>query len=331
VAAAQDAQAWLYTPPAAVRVDNDGFLGTPLPPEEPQADNPPSGAVVDYYLRGDAAKVTLQILDAQGHVLRHFSSADQQTIQRPLLPIAERWFPKPQVLETSAGEHRFVWDLAAGGSGTGLDDDDDDDSSAMPPGPKVPPGVYTLRLSVDGKTLDRSLHVTMDPRTSATGAVLTQQYTLASPIYAQTLSSRKAMAELESVESQLKNLASGSESEPVDLAQAIRNAQARLEAIKGGDSDADEEKSGEAEAGLASANSGLGVALHVVESGDRTAPAQALAIFSEMSRAAHEKIEAWQHFKTSGLAEVNAALVRAHREPLQIAAIEEQVHYAMTR
>jgi hypothetical protein len=50
-----------------------------------------------------------------------------------------------------------------------------------------------------------------------------------------------------------------------------------------------------------------------------------------MSKAAHEKIQSWEQYKTTELSRVNAALVRAHREPLQVAAIEEQVHYAMTR
>ena len=165
-AEAQNARAYLYAPPPAVRVDNDGFLGTPLPPEEPQASNPPNGAILDYYLQA-TRKRSLQILDAQGHVLRHFSSNDKVNVARPLLPIAERWFPKPQVLEASAGEHRFVWDLASGGSGTGMDDDDDD-SAAVPPGPRVPPGTYTVRLTVDGVQMDRPLRVTMDPRVDAT-------------------------------------------------------------------------------------------------------------------------------------------------------------------
>jgi photosystem II stability/assembly factor-like uncharacterized protein len=325
-AAAQDKQTYLYAPSIAVRVDNDRFLGTPLPPEEPQADNPPDGAIVDYYLRGNAAKVSLQILDAQGHVIRHFSSQDKTTIKRPLLPIAERWFPKPQVLETSAGVHRFVWDLDVGGSGTGMGDDDDD-SSSIPPGPRVAPGTFTVRLSVDGVIMEQPLHVAMDPRTVATSQVLEQQFTLADSIYIQTLSSRKAMAELEGVESQLKTL-EGEENNPPDLTQALHDALTKLEEIKGGDGA--EEQKGE-EPGLAQANAGLGTALRMVESGDRTAPAQALVIFNKMSKAAHEKIEAWQHYKTTELNGVNEALTRAHRKTLQVAAIVEQVHYAMTR
>jgi len=96
-------RAYLYAPEAAVRVDNDDFLGTPLPPEEPQADNPPKGAILDYYLANAATNVSLQILDAQGQVIRHYSSAEKHPAARPLLPIAERWFPKPPMLATSTG------------------------------------------------------------------------------------------------------------------------------------------------------------------------------------------------------------------------------------
>jgi len=172
------------------------------------------------------------------------------------------------------------------------------------------------------------LHVIMDPRSAATPQVLEQQFTLADSIYLQTRSSRKAMAELEGVESQLKKLTADSENSPADLTQAIHNALTKLDEIKGGEGA--DEKTGE-EAGLVQANAGLGVALRMVESGDRTAPAQAIVIFDEMSKAAREKIEAWQQYKATELSAVNAALVRAHRQPLQIAAIEEQVHYAMTR
>ena len=71
--------------------------------------------------------------------------------------------------------------------------------------------------------------------------------------------------------------------------------------------------------------------LVVVESGHRAAPSQSLAIFDEMGKLARAKIAAWQQFKSTELGKVNAALVHANRKPVQIAAIEEMVHYAMTR
>jgi photosystem II stability/assembly factor-like uncharacterized protein len=319
-AAVRDARAYLFTPPTAVRIDNDSFLGTPLPPEEPQADNPPNGAIVDYYLRQPASSVTLQILDAQGRILRHFSSAEQQTVQRPLLPIAERWFPKPQELETTAGEHRFIWDLHAGSSADASDEDDDDITGA-PAGPRIPPGPYTLRLTADGETTERPLRVIMDPRSSATQPVLDQQFAQAQSIYTPLIAARKAMAELESVNSQLSKLNTGNA--PANLTSALHAAQTALSRIREGE--------GSEHPGLEAATSALGTDLSVVESGDRTAPAVALSIFRQMSEAARQNIAAWQHFKTADLATLNAALTAAHREPLKIAAIEEVVHYAMTR
>jgi photosystem II stability/assembly factor-like uncharacterized protein len=323
-AAVNATKPFLYAPPTTVRVDNDAFLGTPMPPEEPQANNPPDGAIVDYYLGSEASKVSLQVLDASGRVLRHFSSADKPTIQRPLLPIAERWFPAPETLKTSPGEHRFIWDLSSGGSGTDVDGDDID-AETIPPGARVPPGTYTFRLTVDGASMERPVRVTMDPRSTATPEVLNQ---LGQSIYLETRASRKAMAELDSAEDQLNKLQSENNS-PADLQRELRSALSKLESIKNGD--ADNAKSPENQIGLADANTGLGVALRVVESGDRPAPAQAIVIFNQMKKVANTQIAAWQHFKVSELANVNAALLRAHQAPLQIAAIEEEVHYAMTR
>ena len=327
VAAGSSAHGYFYKPATAIRVDNDGFLGTPLPPEEPQADNPPNGAIIDYYLGETTTKVTLQILDAQGRVLRHFSSAEKAPSRRPLLPIAERWFPKPQMLETSAGEHRFVWDLNAGSSSAGTGDDDADDALGAPAGPRVPPGTYTLRLNVatgmpeDSWQQDRTLRVVMDPRCACTEAVLGEQYAFGQQIYAQLLAGRKAMAELESVATQIRKVDLNDTSTAADLSGAVRDAQKHLDAIRGGASGG----------GLAEAVSGLGTDLRLVESGDRTAPATAHTIFDQMGEIEKAKVAAWQQFKKSGLDALNAALSRAHREPIKIAAIEEQVQYAMTR
>ncbi|HVT99593.1 MAG TPA: hypothetical protein VHE33_18990, partial [Acidobacteriaceae bacterium] len=233
---------------------------------------------------------------------------------------ADRWFPAPITLATTPGEHRFIWDLASGAASASPDDDDED---AAPGGPKVAPGNYTLRLNVDGSSLDRPLRIVMDPRATATAAVLTQQYALAESIYAQVLESRKAMAELESVDSQLKKLAASSNTSE-DVRSAVRAAETKLAAIRTGGHT-------ETAPGLAEAASGLGTVLRIVESGDREAPASALAIFAQMKKASADDIAAWHRFKTADLTTLNNALTAAHREPIHIAAIEEEVHYAMTR
>ncbi len=99
----QTASATLYTPATAIRIDNDGFLGSPLPPEEPTAQNPPDGAIVDYYLPSAAKAVKLEIFDSSGKLVRRYMSGPKKEQPRPPMAIAERWLPKPIVLENSAG------------------------------------------------------------------------------------------------------------------------------------------------------------------------------------------------------------------------------------
>ena len=124
--------AYLYRPATAIRIDNDTFLGTPLPPEEPTANNPPNGAVIDYHLNATANHIKLEILDDKQNLVRTFSSDDTTEQKRPALPIADRWLPKPEILETTPGMHRFVWNLAWGTPSGKAADQSSEDVSFSP-------------------------------------------------------------------------------------------------------------------------------------------------------------------------------------------------------
>ncbi len=307
-AAAAAQKSFFYATATALRVDNDAFLGTPLPPEEPTAANPPSGAIFDYLLKVPAQTITLRIYDQHHTLLRHFSSGEKPAAHPPL-PIAERWFPAPQVLQTTAGEHRFIWDLATGESGASAADDDDDDGGT-PRGPRVPPGVYSAVLTIDGQTFTQPLTVAMDPRVTATTAALVQQFDLGQRIYADTLNSRKALAEAQSAQQQLKALASP------DLTKGVQES---IGKILDGD------------AGLARANSELSQALQVVESGHGPAPATALDLYRQARSAASAAEGKWAALKSSELPPLNEQLRKANKKPLAISQIEQTVEYLMTR
>ncbi len=322
------ASAWFYAPAEAMRIDNDRFLGTPLPPEEPQAKNPPSGAIFDYLLKSPAHTVTLQIYDQHHQMVRHFSSAEKTEAHHPPLPIAERWFPAPQVLATTAGAHRFVWDLASGGSGSA--EEDDDEGPGTPSGPRVAPGTYTVQLTVDGQSLQQTLRVAMDPRVRATPAALQQQFEQAQAIYDEAVSSRKAMAEIQSVQAELKKLES-SVAHDTKLAPEVERAQTSLAQIAGGGDDQPGSAEHEKQLGLSQASAGLGTVLRVVESGHRSAPASALEINQQMSALAKERIAQWSAFKSGPLAQLNANLAKANLKPVQVTQIEHEVEYLMTR
>ena len=111
--ATASADAVLFKPQAAYRVRWNTNTDTPLPPDEPGAPNPPEGAIINYYLKADASgPITLDILDTEGRIVRHYSSADPVVRPDPIggnLPLY--WFRPPMVLSTTAGMHRFTWDV----------------------------------------------------------------------------------------------------------------------------------------------------------------------------------------------------------------------------
>jgi photosystem II stability/assembly factor-like uncharacterized protein len=159
---------YLFAPVTTYRVRRAGDEGTPIQNDEPQAQNPPVGMYVDYYLRGAAqTAVVISFYGPHGDLMRRYSSADKPNVIDPMTQeIAPRWIPSPVVVDADPGEHRFVWDFTTHHDG----------------GPLAPPGRYTVRMSVDGKTLAQSATLNRDPRLNVTDAELAQQYALASAI-----------------------------------------------------------------------------------------------------------------------------------------------------
>jgi photosystem II stability/assembly factor-like uncharacterized protein len=331
---------WLYRPATAVRVDNDFFVGTPLPPEEPTAENPPNGAMIDYFLPSSASAVLLEIFDAQGNLVRRFSAdnrsadnraSDKGEAKHPPLAVAERWLPKPEVIEKTAGMHRFVWNLTWDSSGGPSADEDSEYRN--PSGPKAVPGTYEVRLTVDGKVHNQSLKIIMDPRSPATPEVLKRQLELGQQIFGETIEARRALAEISSVQKKLADVhrkldqrldqkpepkleQRKSETQDVQLKLAVEKAQAALVKIL-----TDKKTDGGGTAGLTDANVALASALRVVESGDREVPAQAIAVFQEASQQVKARIAEWTQFKQTVLSPLNEELRKSNLAPIAVGGI----------
>lgn len=166
----------LFAPVPAVRTVSDGFQGTPLPLDEPQAENPARGAYIDYFLGVDnKGPVTLEILDSTGNLIRKYSSADEPDEPNTNVPISPRWLHAPPALSAEPGLHRFVWDLdlLRGSEGAAPDDDEESTSYA---GPMVLPGHYTVRLTTSSGKQEKTVQVILDPRSAATPTDLAQQF-----------------------------------------------------------------------------------------------------------------------------------------------------------
>jgi hypothetical protein len=162
------ANVFLFKPAVAINVIPGSDNGTPQPRDEALAENPPFGAVIDYYLKtADNGPVILEIFDPAGDSIRRYSSADRPTPVDPeALNIPAFWRPTPEPLSAAAGMHRWIWDLrptapatrpggtggGGGGGGFGFGR------------PTVLPGKYSVRLIVGGQTLTQPLIVEPDPR-----------------------------------------------------------------------------------------------------------------------------------------------------------------------
>src|SRR5258705_13145175 len=90
------ADAGLFRPADAINFIQGDDNGTPFQRDEPQAQNPPEGAVLDFYLKA-AAPVTLEILDATGKVLRKWPAepAARAAVRDWLPPVPPLGQPVP--------------------------------------------------------------------------------------------------------------------------------------------------------------------------------------------------------------------------------------------
>jgi len=164
-----------------------------------------NAAVIDYYLSRAADKLTLEILDATGQVVRSFES------------------PAAKQLTAHAGLNRFTWDLRYPGPitfpGIVL-------RYANPgQGPIAPPGEYTVRLSVNGISETKPLTVRRDPRlTDVSDADLQAQFQLAMRIRDETARAHGAIVEIRSIREQvLQREKLANDAEITRLAATIRS------------------------------------------------------------------------------------------------------------
>lgn len=153
-------EAFLFKPADIVLAWQGSDNGTPYQKDEPQAQNPPTGAYIDYYLKAAATgPVTLEILDAGGAVLQTFRSEAAATgagrAGAGIPNTTALWRPAPEPFSTAAGMHRAVWAPGGGRGGRG-------GRGGASGGPTT--GTFTARLTVGGQTYTQTFSVRADPR-----------------------------------------------------------------------------------------------------------------------------------------------------------------------
>lgn len=192
----------LFRPRAAILAQANVNQDTPFPPEVPHGKNPPQGAIIDYYLKRPAQKVSLQILDDSGKVVRSYSNAPISRLDQPAPPAPAFWAEQPQPLPVAAGAHRVAWDLRYPTPPALYFEQSmgavPEDTPFIPQGPMALPGNYTVKLTVDGTAYTQPLTLKPDPRlgdSPAAIAAMRTQLALSQQIIAVISASKQAYDE----------------------------------------------------------------------------------------------------------------------------------------
>jgi photosystem II stability/assembly factor-like uncharacterized protein len=186
---ARDARsaAHLFKPQRAWRFRWNKNTDTPIPPDEPAGQNPPDGAIVDYWLPALASSATLEILDSDGKLVRRYAHDDPAPPPADTGNVPAYWIRPERPLPTNPGMHRFVWDLhytpvpakPTSFPIAAIIGNTPPDASS----PLAMPGNYTVRLTIDGRVLTQSLTLSMDPRVKTPREGLLQQFTESMKVY----------------------------------------------------------------------------------------------------------------------------------------------------
>lgn len=200
----------LFKPKESYRMPGGGF---PLGPTATVGRNPASGVVVYYSLKSKpTADVQLEFLDSTGKSVRKFTGRIQRAAGGPGASQPQAG-PTPEEggfggggapnVTTDVGLNRFIWDTRYS------------DAVRFPGmilwagetrGPKIAPGIYQVKLTVDGKTLTQSFEVKADPRLTTAPGDYSKQVELALKIRDKLTETNNAIIQIRDVRKQIDDL-----------------------------------------------------------------------------------------------------------------------------
>jgi photosystem II stability/assembly factor-like uncharacterized protein len=232
---------YLFEPEEAIRARINSNWDQPFSIEMPHVANVPYGAIVDYYLsREPSGPIQLQVFDAKGNLVRTMTSTLPKPIEGELFP--RYWLapPETRALSTHAGLNRVNWNLQYDDP-PALRHDLENEMNMVagaatpgPHGPQVIPGVYVLKLTLDGQVCTRNVTVVNDPRVGQSPelmAALRTQSKLTLLSVEGMEQSFKGHEEVNAVKDQLASLTKGNI--PADVAAQAKTLNTSLTKIGG--------------------------------------------------------------------------------------------------
>ncbi len=229
----------LFAPKEALRADGGGrgprgFI--------PVGANPPSGVILDFWLKDrPAGEVRIEILDAAGNLVNKYTSnAPARTgAAEDTTPVIDEQgggggrggFGAPARVPTQPGMNRFTWDLRY------------PDATTFPGlimwagstrGPMIVPGTYTAKLIVGDKTQTQQFVVKTDPRLKTTPDDFKAQLSLSMQIRDKLSQVNQAVVDIRAAKKQLEDYAARLKDDAAakKVADAARDLDKKLTAVE---------------------------------------------------------------------------------------------------
>jgi len=292
----------LYQPQTAVRL----HYPEEIDKKQPAGDNPPPGAMIDYYFRtAPKDEVTLDILDSSGKRVRHLSNKEKKESEQP--PEWPDRVERVKTIPANEGMNRFAWDLryddpiqipGAFYSGNG------------PKGPLALPGDYQVKLTVAGKSQTAPLHLAIDPRTKGAEDALQKQFELAVQVNDRNSQLHQAVNEIREVRSQIDSLHKRFGEE-----ERLKNALGAADDLNRKMSDVEQQliqvnmKGSEANLAFPNMlNERFDSFSHVIDAGDNAPTKSQLDVFQMLSGQLEEQLKKWGQIKSEDVPKVSGLI-----------------------
>ena len=198
----RDASAHLFAPRPTYRFRPSTQMVT-MPEDPADGQNPPYGAAISYYLKSaPAGDVKIKIEDARGQLVRTLNGTKNVGLNRITWNLEGE--PTTEVRMRTAPA--YAPEIKLGPDGT-----------RNAPGAGrlsilMPPGNYTVKLSVGGQDLAQPLILKKDPNSGGTEADITEQMTMMLELRKDLESGAQMVNQIEFIRAQLEKLSSASTS-----------------------------------------------------------------------------------------------------------------------
>jgi photosystem II stability/assembly factor-like uncharacterized protein len=271
---------------------------------------------IDYFLKSKAEKITIDILDAKGTVIRTYSGPPEARAQTET-PDDEGFRQPPARVGLDAGLNRFTWNLRYSGATTfpGMVLW----SASVNEGPLAIPGEYKVRVTANGATQTQSFHITEDPRVTVSQTDLQSSFDLFKQVLDRVGQANQAVIDVRKLRDQINDRLKKTDAAQIHsagdaLQTKLTDVEEAVYQVRN--------RSGQDPLNFPiKLNNKIGHLLEVIEGGQDAKPTdQTYAAFKELSAELEVQLAKLKSTLTKDLPAFNAQLTAANLQPVTLEA-----------